>query len=97
MKLIKFIPYFIKNTLTESDFYFLLGFLFAPYFVGIPVWYLMTDTPQPTIVEIFAPWFVGLLSFSIIPFALFVFFIITWPLFHLKDQWKTYISKNKNV
>jgi hypothetical protein len=91
MNIINFIIYLLKDILrklNKNDFYFWFGFLFFPYLIGIPVWYLMTDYPQPLWIEVLAPWFVGLVCFSSIPLIILIFAILTWPLYYIRNLWR---------
>jgi hypothetical protein len=73
-----FIKLVVKK-INEDEFYFLLFIMAIPYFIGFPIWYWNTDRTYNFLVEVFAPWFVGLISLSVIPFTVVIFLIVTWP------------------
>lgn len=56
--------------------------------IGFPIWYLTTEEPYSLIVEILAPWFVGLVSLSFIPLLLVVYIIIAWPFYYIRNEWR---------
>jgi hypothetical protein len=79
--------------LKNKDSYILLGFLFFPYFLGVPIWYLMTDTPQPLFVELVAPWFVGLISLSAVPLLVAFHFILFSLFCYIRNLWVDFNKK----